>query len=507
MVKLSVLLAACATFSAVSASWPNWGANSDNDRNSKDNVINRNNVQNLHLAWMASLNGSISATPSVEPGNLYIVDWAGWAYRVNNTNGAVIWAKNLTVVANTSTRAISRTTPAILSDRIIIGLQGPAMELALNKTDGSLIWKNILSTHPFAVITQSPSTEGGVIYQGVSSIEELAAANKSYPCCSFAGVMNSLNASDGTIIWSTPMIPPSITGVGNYSGAAVWGSSPAYDTNSVYISTGNLYELPETAANCQIACDANPASCLNTPPCTDPNVLFDSVVALNKTTGAIRWATRLQKTDAWNVACLGIIGDPDNCPLPAGPDYDFAQAPILFGTDGLIAAQKSGVAWSLNRTTGAVIWSTIGGPGGVTGGFQWGSTLAIDEQGDPIWMGQVSNSNRVLFNLTNGLPWNASVVVGLDARNGHINWQVPHNKPGLGLGPLSSTRSVAFAPAYETGMMVAFAVDNGERLWNFTTNATLIGGAAIVGNRVYFGNGYVPAFSGTEGRNLYAFEV
>lgn len=507
MVKLSVLLAACTTLSVVSASWPDWGANPSNDRNSKDNIINRDSVKNLNLAWKTALNGSISATPSVEPGNVYIVDWAGWTYRVNSTNGAVIWATNLTAVANTSFPVVSRTTPAILSDRIIIGLRGPAMELALNKTDGSLIWMNLLSSHPFAVITQSPSNDNGVIYQGVSSLEELAATNKSYPCCSFAGIMTALNSSNGNIIWSTPMIPPSITGVGNYSGAAVWGSAPAYDTKNVYIGTGNLYELPEAAAECQLACDANPASCLNKPPCTDPNVLFDAVVALNKTSGVIQWATRLEQTDAWNVACLGIIGDPDNCPLPTGPDYDFGQAPILFGTDGLIAAQKSGVVWSLNRTTGKVIWDTIGGPGGTLGGFEWGSTLAIDEHGNPVWMGQVVNSERELFNLTNGLPWNASVVVGLDARTGHINWQVPHNKPGLGVGPLSSSRSVVFAPAFETGLMVAFAVDNGERLWSFQTNATLNGGAAVVGNRVYFGNGYVSAFGGTEGRNLYAFEV
>lgn len=501
--SFSTALLACATL-ASAAPWPYWGNHPSNDRNVNDSVINRSNVKNLHLAWKTVLNGSISATTSVEAGRIYVVDWAGWVYSLNETNGAVIWAKALTALLGSPTPVLSRTTPAILSDRIIIGLQGPAQELALNKTDGSLIWSKLLDAHPLAIITQSPSVDGNVIYQGISSLESLVAANASYPCCSFAGSMKALNASDGSVIWSTPMIPPALVGVGKYSGAAIWGSSPAFDSKNVYIGTGNLYQVPPSVAACDAACQANPASCLHKPSCSDPSALFDTVVALNKATGVIQWATRLEPADAWNVAC--VFGDPQNCPIPTGPDADF-QAPILFGTDGLIAAQKSGVAWSLNRTTGAVIWFVVGGPGGTQGGFQWGSTLADDGHGHLTWMGQIVNSEFKQFNLTNGLPWNNSVVLGVDVRNGHINWQVPNFKPGQGHGALSSTREVVFAPAFETGIMTAFAVDNGERLWSFQTNATLHAGVAIVGRRIYFGNGYQALFNGTVGRNLYAFEV
>ena len=66
-----------------------------------------------------------------------------------------------------------------------------------------------------------------------------------------------------------------------------------------------------------------------------PDNHFESIVAMDLTTGAINWAARRLPYDAWNVGCglavPGFVVPPnDNCPNPAGPDYDFAQGPMLF---------------------------------------------------------------------------------------------------------------------------------------------------------------------------------
>jgi polyvinyl alcohol dehydrogenase (cytochrome) len=55
---------------------------------------------------------------------------------------------------------------------------------------------------------------------------------------------------------------------------------------------------------------------------------FDSIISLDIGTGAIKWATSALPFDAWTVACIFDENSP-NCPQPAGPDYDFGQAPAL----------------------------------------------------------------------------------------------------------------------------------------------------------------------------------
>lgn len=491
-------------------SWPSWGRDRLNQRHAHG--LTATAARTLKLDWMRTLNGDISANPTVSDGFMYVVDFAGWIYRIRECDGATIWARKFddlvnpawstAIVPSVFPSVCSRTSPFLHGDTLIVGLQGPAALMALRMSDGALVWQTLLDPHPWAVLTTSPNVVDGVIYEGVSSQEEFAAISPDYPCCSFAGSMTAVRLSDGQLLWKTAMIPAQLTGIGSYSGCAVWGSMPPVDERNVYIGTGNLYDLPADVAECQMACDADPASCMDKPPCVDPAVLFDAVVALDRRTGAITWSRRLQATDAWTVAC--ILGDPANCPIPTGPDFDFAQAPILFGTDGLVIGQKSGVLWSLDRRTGALRWSRVAGPGGLFGGFQWGSALVEDCKGGATLFGGVANSNKKPYTLVNGLEWDAGSVVAIDAYTGHIKWQVPIEAPGAVEGPISVTDEVVFASGYETGTMYAFAAVDGELLWNFQTNGSLLSGPTISGDRIYFGNGYRLL---TPGRNLYAFQA
>ena len=68
------------------------------------------------------------------------------------------------------------------------------------------------------------------------------------------------------------------------------------------------------------------------------------------------------------------------CPSAPGPDHDFASAPVLATTPSgrrvLVAGQKSGMLYGLNPATGAYLWKTQVGDGGVLGGIEWG--FAVD---------------------------------------------------------------------------------------------------------------------------------
>src|SRR5262249_50007053 len=153
-----------------------------------------------------------------------------------------------------------------------------------------------------------------------------------------------------------------------YSGAAVWGSSPAVDTKrkSVYIATGNNYTAPFSVLACEDQYHADHPEVPPTAP--DPCELqgngnyVDAIMSLDMNTGAIKWANKLQGFDAGTVAC--IPGFSTSCPSPYGPDYDFGQGPMLIPTsngDVVAAGQKAGIMWGLDADTGAVKWGTQGG--------------------------------------------------------------------------------------------------------------------------------------------------
>jgi polyvinyl alcohol dehydrogenase (cytochrome) len=119
---------------------------------------------------------------------------------------------------------------------------------------------------------------------------------------------------------------------------------------------------------------------------TDPNDFEDSIVALDMTSGALKWGESFIGYDAVDAT---------------GPDYDFGSAPNLFTatiggvtTDVLGAGHKSGVYWALDPATGSLLWSTQVGPGGMDGGIEWGSAT----DGRRVYVA-IDNSSNTPFNL------------------------------------------------------------------------------------------------------------
>lgn len=161
-----------------------------------------------------------------------------------------------------------------------------------------------------------------------------------------------------------------------YSGAALWGSSPAVDVkrNLVFIATGNLYSVPPDVQACQIR-EANKTVPDVPDPCIRAGDNSESILALDLDTGKIVWAHHLGGVDVWNAACVSGPSQP-NCPPAAGPDYDFGEAPMLLTVHGnksresrtgddeewqdiVVAGQKSGFVWALDRDDGHIVWDAV----------------------------------------------------------------------------------------------------------------------------------------------------
>jgi polyvinyl alcohol dehydrogenase (cytochrome) len=330
---------------------------------------------------------------------------------------------------------------------------------------------------------------------GVASLEEAyAGIVPGYACCTFRGSMLAIDASTGAVLWKTYMAP-----VG-FPGNAVWGSSPAVDPkrNSLYIATGNNYDAPDSVLACVSAAGDDPAA---QRACLPADNHFDSIVSLDLATGAIKWATRALPFDVWTVSC--IFGLP-SCPSPAGPDYDFGQAPQLFSVKGangkaveyVGAGQKSGQYWALNPDTGAVRWVTQAGPGGTAGGLQWGS--AVD--GTHVYTAN-ANSNLVSYQGSTAGVWSA-----IDAGTGEVSWQTRPPNGGSTSGPVTTANGVVFGCSLDSqGWMYAMDAATGQILWQFASGGSCLSGAAISNGEVFWGSGYSNFGFGTPNNKLYAF--
>lgn len=525
----AALAAPVVTLAAASggANWTSSGQNEGNTRyNKTEHTIGTDDVGDLEVQWKVPTQADVSATPAVDGTKVYFPDFAGNLYAVNRDTGAVVWQKNF--ATDYGLPAIpgfvdhARATPAIAGDTLIVGDQLGKMHpfvdhgniLGIDKHTGALLWKTEFSDVA-PIVTQSAVVHGHIAYVGVASFEELwARFLPPEQCCFFRGSVMAIDVNTGSILWRTytaPPNPPAPNANEGYTGNAVWGSTPAVDPsrNSLYIATGNNYSVPPALWGCMQANPSDPESCV------DPGNHFDSIMALDLETGAIKWSTRAIPFDAWNVSCgIPFIfeGVTVNCPDGPGPDYDFGQGPALFTIkpedgpprDLVGAGQKSGKYWALDPDTGAVVWSTQASPGGLAGGLQWGS--AVD--GERVYVAN-SNSGYAPWNLQGGGTWFAGGWSALDAVTGQILWETPNPAFSSGMGPVSGANGVVYACSLDPdGHMYAMDAATGAILWDFVSGASCIGGAAISRGQVFWGTGY-DAFSVAPDNDqaMYAFSL
>jgi outer membrane protein assembly factor BamB len=207
-------------------------------------------------------------------------------------------------------------------------------------------------------------------FVGTSSLEEDLGINDPN-CCNFQGSFVKIDLRTGVIKWRTIVLPDNHGNKKLYSGAGIWGSSPPIDVHRklVYFATGNLYTVPSDIEQCETnrLKQKNPVV---PDPCIKPDDHSESILALDLDNGTIIWSHHLGAYDTWNVYCLLVKQPSPNCPPIPGPDADFGEAPLLHTIlddnvhprstqDVVIAGQKNGIVWALDRDDGHIVWATV----------------------------------------------------------------------------------------------------------------------------------------------------
>ncbi|KAK9010737.1 hypothetical protein V6N11_043606 [Hibiscus sabdariffa] len=311
------------------------------------------------------------------------------------------------------------------------------------------------------------------------------------------------------------MLPDNFGKRGQYAGAAIWGSSPPIDIarNLIYIATGNLYSTPQNITDCQ----ERQNNQTQVPPthsdeCVEPDNHSDSFLALDLDTGNIKWFHQLGGYDVWFFVCNNL-SVPD-CPPGPNPDADFGEAPMMLSIDVngtkkdiVVAVQKSGFAWALDRDNGNIIWSTEAGPGGIAGGGTWGA--ATDEM--RVYTNIVNSEGKTFTLKPSTRNTTAGGWVTMDAKTGQILWSIGDPSNGTANGPVTVANGVLFGGStYKEGPIYAMDAKSGKILWSYNTGATVFGGMSVSDGCIFIGHGYRVSFgvlspNYTAGNSLFAF--
>ncbi len=481
-----------------SPSWSGWGVDPHNTRFQPSSAaqLSREQVKNLKFKWAFAFVGAAATfgQPTVFAGRLFVGSEDGTVYSLDAATGCTWWTFHASTTVKTAVSVDPHGQNVFFGDT-------NGFVYGLRIKDGSQVWRVRPESHPAARITGSPLLVGSRLYVPISSGEEGAAADPSYPCCTFRGAIVALDITSGKTIWKAYTIDQvakpthkSSQGVQYYgpSGAAVW-SPPTVDLrrNVIYVATGNNYS----------------------PPGSDTS---DAVIAFDLNTGKKLWSRQLEPKDTWNSGC--VAEQKDSCPPQHGSDFDFGAPPILQhlanGREILLLGQKSGVVYALDPDRrGTSLWTRRIGHGGPLGGIQWGG--ASDGHYAYYPLSDLDDTNPLL----------GGGLFAIRIRDGKKVWSVPPPKPACArifgcsaaqMAPATAIPGVVFTGSLD-GHLRAYDTHNGTLLWNFdtaqefpTTNGvsgahggSMNGsGPTIAGGMVYVNSGYT---NGRDGNVLLAF--
>lgn len=486
--------------------WPTWqGDRTGSRHNAAEWRINAHTAGKLNPKWAFAYSKTgfpAKSQPAVVDHSIYFGSPDGKFHALNAKSGATEWSFDLNTV---DPNGVVIDGPTVARGKVFFG-DNRGFLYALDRRTGRVAWAENTEPHAAGMHTSSPVYHNGRIYVGASSGENIN-PDRTYPCCTFRGHIDAFDADTGELAWRHYTVPEP-QAVGTWpsgatrfepSGAGVW-SSPIIDprTDTLYVGTGQLYS--GTTGD------------------------FDSLLALDARSGAVRWKQQVTKADTWRLLC----GFPDNdgyCPGQrdgTALDFDIGATPNLFRVNGRTmvgVGQKSGVYHTFDARTGEVKWRrqlSVPMPGGGLSGLQWGSSY----DGKSLYMATYQANPGTLF--------------ALNPANGDVRWQTPNPADGCTTGgaakfpnvcrlahtpAVSSTHGLVYEGSND-GKMRIYDARDGKVLWTFDTIRDFAGvngltgfGSAISGNggaviadgMLYVQSGYYPGYPSEHGTVLLAF--
>jgi polyvinyl alcohol dehydrogenase (cytochrome) len=453
LVALAALTAAPSTLAApatptdpaATSSWPcpHWGMYGANRARTFStecpSPISPGTVATLVPAWVKKTERTVTASPVVVDGTLFVGDWTGTMFALDAATGAERWrrrtrpAPGATYGPIVSSAAVTDVHPSDGSRRrLVIFGAGPHV-YALDAADGTEAWVTHVGggvPDDPTQVESSPVVGQGVVYIGMDTHDQ-----RPKDTGGVRGGLLALDAVTGAVLWK---FEPELGQTGAGCGG-VW-SSPVLDDERG--------QVVFATANCPRSEDE-----------FTWNRHTEAVTAVDARTGAVRWTFQPHE--------------------PNRQDWDFGATPNLFtdaqGRDILGAGNKDGTYYALDPATGALRWKTeVTRPGDVTRDFSIGGFI-----GSPAaWRGKVFGGTALAYG---GQPY----YHALDGATGEVLWR---GAAGPSYAASAVVNGVVFAAALDD-LLKAYDAATGVPLWSVPLSGPSSSGPAIAGDHVFVGAG------------------
>ncbi|MBZ2210056.1 PQQ-dependent methanol/ethanol family dehydrogenase [Massilia sp. R798] len=483
-----------------------FGIGSEGQRYSPLTQINTKTVGKLIPAWSFSFGGEKQrgqeSQPLIHNGKMFVTGSYSRIFAIDLKNGAKLWKYEHRLPDGIMPCCDVVNRGAALYGNLVIFGTLDAQLVALDQDTGKVVWKEKVDDYAAGYsMTSAPLIAKGLLLTGVSGGE--------------FGIVGRVEARDpmtGQLVWTRPTveghmgykydkagkaIENGISGTTNKSwpgelwktgGAATWmGGTYDNSTGLAYFGTGN------------------PAP-WNSHLRPGDNLFSSSTVALDVTTGQIKWAYQNTPNDAW--------------------DFDGANEFVTFDMDGKRyggKADRNGFFYVIDAKDGKlqnafpfvkkITWATsidlkTGRP----------NFVAANRPGDPTKgadgkKGSTVFSAPAFLGAKNQMPMAYSPQTKL--------FYVPANEWGMDIWnePISYKKGGAFLGAGFTirpifddyiGAMRAVDPKTGKIVWEIKNNAPLWGGVmSTAGGLVFYGTpeGYLKAVDAKNGKELWKFQT
>jgi quinohemoprotein ethanol dehydrogenase len=330
---------ALANANATPGDWLSYGRNYQEDRYSPLTQINKENLNQLGLAWTLELGTKrgIQATPLVVDGIMFFSGPWSLVYAVDSRHGKILWRYDPKVPRDIAPKlccgVVNRGLALYEGDLFVGTLDGRLVSIKAH--DGSLNWQTkTVPENSYLTITGAPRVVKGRVLIGNGGSEYTA-----------RGYITAYDAKTGEQAWRFYTVPgnpgqpfehPDLeeaakTWTGEWwthgGGGTVWDSF-VYDAelNLVYIGVGN----------------GSPWDRKIRSPDGGDNLYLSSIVALNADTGVYQWHYQTTPGDSWDYTATQPI-------ILADIEIEDKMRQVL------MQAPKNGFFYIIDRVTGEFI--------------------------------------------------------------------------------------------------------------------------------------------------------
>jgi len=301
-----------ARISAASAAdeWLTYGGTYDEQRHSKLDKINKENVSQLGVAWTYDLatNRGVESTPIVVDGVMYVTSAWSVVYALDAKTGAEKWVYDPAVDRAVGVKAccdVVNRGVAVYDGKVYVGVIDGRLE-ALNAETGEVVWSKVTvdQTKPYT-ITGAPRVVNGKVLIGNGGAE-----------LGVRGYLSAYDTSSGDLVWRFYTVPnPAKQPDGAVSddafvkvGNVTWGDEGAWTTDG---GGGTVWDsIVYDEVNNQIIFGVGNGSPWNRKfrdPSGGDNLFLSSIMAVDAETGTYKWHFQTTPGDNWDYTATQTI--------------------------------------------------------------------------------------------------------------------------------------------------------------------------------------------------------